>query len=68
MLGKKLLFKVEVGPAVLSNSISDGSFRVRRVCYDENIISMFMLDGADVTPEKVNLCMDFFFFVVLMPI
>ncbi|KAK7270491.1 hypothetical protein RIF29_23674 [Crotalaria pallida] len=47
---KELLFKVVI--TTVASSLELGMLRVRGVCDDENIISMYCLEGADLPSEK----------------
>jgi hypothetical protein len=49
--GRKLLFKVEKTSVV--SVLVDGSYRVKRVCYDPYIIELFLLNAKESTPLKV---------------
>lgn len=52
LIGKRMLFKVET--KVNESVHFGGTFPVRRICLDEDIIAMFELSGADLTPIKVD--------------
>ncbi|CAJ2673126.1 unnamed protein product [Trifolium pratense] len=49
-VGSKMLFIVDNGPR--QSKIVDGTFRVKRVCMDSQIIQKFIADGPFVTPVK----------------
>jgi hypothetical protein len=59
--GRKLLFKVE--KTSVASVLFDGSYRVKRVCYDPNIIESFLLNAKESTPLKV--CVFYFVFSLL---
>lgn len=46
-----MLFKVEI--KVLAAKQFEGSYPVRKVCEDEDIMGMFELLGSELTPTKV---------------
>ncbi|KAK7266819.1 hypothetical protein RIF29_19475 [Crotalaria pallida] len=50
LVGRKMLFKVVI--TTVASSLELGMIRVRGVCDDENIISMYCLEGADLPPGK----------------
>jgi hypothetical protein len=52
--GKSMLFRVERNASV--SVVYDGSFRVKRVCVDPEIISEFAKTVEDCPPEKVCMC------------
>lgn len=51
--GKRLLFKVD--KPVVSCGFFDGSYRVKRVCADNSIVSKFALNGYNYTPTEVSI-------------
>lgn len=48
---KSFLFKVETKGS--SNSQFETSFRVRRICDDASILTLFQVDGSALTPKEV---------------
>lgn len=48
LIGRRMLFKVETKLEQMFNF--DGSFPIRRLCYDDVIMSMFDLVGGNFTP------------------
>jgi hypothetical protein len=55
--GRKMLFKVE--KTNNASVLFDGSFRVKRVCFEPSIVEAFHVAGKGSTPLKVVV----FFFV-----
>ncbi|KAJ1406482.1 hypothetical protein SESBI_25026 [Sesbania bispinosa] len=53
LIGKELLFKVEVKAECAFKF--DDSFKIRRTCDDDDIIQEFKNDGSIRTPEKIKL-------------
>jgi hypothetical protein len=47
----KMLLIVDKGSP--AGSITDGSFRVKRVCVDPDVIEKYLAEGFDVSPAKV---------------
>jgi hypothetical protein len=52
LVGSKMLFIVDKG--FNHSKFVDGTFRVKRVCMDSQIIQRFLLEGPFNTPVKVN--------------
>ncbi|WJX45167.1 hypothetical protein P8452_32067 [Trifolium repens] len=50
LVGKKMLFVVDKG--LNHTKIVDGTFRVKRVCFDSQIIEAFCTEGSFFTPVK----------------
>jgi hypothetical protein len=51
LVGTKMLFIIDKG--FNQSKIMDGSFRVKRVCVDSQIIQRFLAEGPFITPVKV---------------
>jgi hypothetical protein len=51
LVGSKMLFIIDNG--MNQSKIIDGTFRVKRVCSDSQIIKKFLLEGPFITPVKV---------------
>jgi hypothetical protein len=51
LVGKKMLLVIDKG--LKQSNIVDGTFRVKRVCFDSQIIKTFCADGSFFTPIKV---------------
>jgi hypothetical protein len=51
LAGMKMRFIVDKGSP--AGSITDGSFRVKRVCVDPDVIEKYLAEGFDVSPAKV---------------
>jgi hypothetical protein len=62
LIGKTILFTVDKSGS--SNNMSDGSFRVKRICVEPRIIEKLCAEGPFNTPSKVF----FFVFVYVIPI
>jgi hypothetical protein len=52
LIGKKMLFVIDKG--LKHTKIVDGTFRVKRVCFDSQIVKTFCADGSFFTPVKVS--------------
>jgi hypothetical protein len=52
LIGSKMLFIIDKG--FNHSKLLDGTFKVKRVCSDPQIIQRFLAEGPFITPVKVN--------------